>query len=315
MGLRMSRWESLRLLLRRRDADEMLKMELDNLKFRFGRFDESKVASDVKKKLNDVFEKPDKTWGDAYQIENQLAMLLTGDCLRREITVRLREARTRNATDADVLQTDYDALLKSNEKEGRTSFDDVLRYFLLEVLENINWQKELKYLRRKIGLQATRNTLSLAMVALVLVLWPHFVYLPAYIWAHLSLYTALTCGLLGALFSRLINLQTSRSKLTLEELRNAQTFRYIILRACIGTCGALIVYFFLQSELVTSNVFPKFGNTTNGAVSVSDGKNLALLIICSFIAGFSESLVPSVLSSTERQFGGAMGGRAATPES
>src|SRR5713226_5912935 len=111
----------------------MLKMELDNLKFRFGRIDESKVASDVKKKLNDLFEKTDRTWGDAYQIENQIAMLLTGDCLRREIKVRLREARTRDATDAAVLQTDYDALLKSNEKE------EVLRYFLLEVLENISW--------------------------------------------------------------------------------------------------------------------------------------------------------------------------------
>jgi hypothetical protein len=103
--------------------------------------------------------------------------------------------------------------------------------------------------------------------------------------------------------------------LTLEELRNAQAVLYIFLRACIGVCGALIVYFFLQSGLVAGDLFPKFGETTNGVASVSDGKSLALLIIWSFIAGFSESLVPSVLSSTERQFGGAMGGRAATPES
>jgi hypothetical protein len=67
MGPCMSRWESLRSLLRRRNADEMLKMELDNLKFRFGRIDESKVASDVKKKLNDLFEKPKPTWDDAYR--------------------------------------------------------------------------------------------------------------------------------------------------------------------------------------------------------------------------------------------------------
>jgi len=286
----------------------MLKMELDNLKFRFGRIDESKVASDVKKKLNDLFEKTDRTWGDAYQIENQIAMLLTGDCLRREIKVRPREARTRDATDAAVLQTDYDALVKSNEKEGRTSFDDVLHYFLLQVLENINWQKKLKFLKRKIRLQATRNALILAFVALVLVLLPYFLCLS---WLASSLYTPLTFGLLGALFSRLITLHTPRSKLTLEELHNAQKILYIVLRACIGACGALIVYFFLQSEFVKSNVFPKF---TNGVVSLSDHKSLALLIIWSFIAGFSESLVPSVLSSTERQFGGAMGGRAATPE-
>ena len=304
----MSRWASARSLLRRRDADEMLKMELNNLKFRFGRFDESKVASDVKKKLNGVFEKPDTTWGDAYQIENQIAMLLTGACLRQEITARLREARTRNATDAAVLQTDYDALLKSNEKEGHTGFDDVLRYFLLQVLENINWQKKLKFLERKIRLQATRKTLTLAFVALVLVLLPYF---PRLSWLASSLYTALTFGFLGALFSRLIPLQRPRGKLTLEELNNAQNVLYIFLRACIGACGALIVYFFFQSELVKSDMFPKF---MNGVVS-SDGKDPALLIIWSFIAGFSESLVSSVLSSTERQFGGAMGRHTTTAES
>ena len=306
MGLRMSRWESLRSLLRRRDArrdaEQMLKMELDNLKFRFGRFDESKVASDVKKKLNDLFEEPNLKWDDAYQIENQIAMLLTGACLRQEITARLREARTRNATDAAVLQTDFDDLLKSNEK------DDVLRYFLLQVLENINWQKKLKFLEREIRLEATRNTLALAFMALVLVLLPYFPWLS---WLASPLYTALTFGLLGALFSRLITLQRPRSKLTLEELRDAKKFGYIFLRACIGACGALIIYFFFQSEMVKSDVFPKF---MNGVMS-SDGKNSALLIIWSFIAGFSEWLVRSVLSSTERQFGGAMAGRATTPES
>jgi hypothetical protein len=290
----------------------MLNMELDNLKFRFDRFDESKVASDVKKKLKELFEKSDKTWDDAYQIENQIAMLLTGDCLRREITARLREAAARKAVDAAVLQTDYDALRKSNEEEGRASSDDVLRYFLLEVLENVHWANKLKHLARKYRLEATRNTLLLAAVALFFVLLPYTPWLPG---LRSSLYTVLTFGLLGALFSRLITLQTPRSVLTPDELRNALTFRYIFLRASIGMCGALIVYFFLQSGLVTGNVFPEFREVTDGVVSVSDRKSRALLIIWSFIAGFSESLVPSVLSSTERQFGGAMGGRAATPES
>jgi len=290
----------------------MLQMELSNLKFRFGRIDESKLASDVKKKLNDLFEKkPAPTWDDAYQIENQIAMLLTGDCLHQQIKYRLREALARNATDAAVLQTDYDDLVKSNEKEGRTSFDDDLHYFLLEVLENINWQKKLKYLARWNRLQATRKTLWIVAGALVLVLWPYFFWLPACIWAHFGLYTALTFGLLGALFSRLYNLERSGSKLTLEELRHAQTFRYILQRACIGACGALIVYFFLQSELVTSVVSPVFEKLGEDVKSVRDGQvshisNLARLIIWSFIAGFSESLVPSVLSKTEGQFGGAV---------
>src|SRR6266545_3249715 len=106
MGLRMNRWESLRSCLRHRDPghrdpeEEMLQMELSNLKFRFGMIDQSKVASDVKEKLNGLFDKRDPKWDDAYQIENQIAMLLTGDCLHQQIKYRLREALTRNATDA-----------------------------------------------------------------------------------------------------------------------------------------------------------------------------------------------------------------------
>jgi hypothetical protein len=315
MGLRMSRWESLRSCLRHRDSghrdpDEMLQMELSNLKFRFDRIDESKLASDVKKKLNGLFEKPDKTWDDAYHIEKQIAMLLSGDRLHQEITFRLREAVRRNAQDAADLQTDYATLRKG--KKG----DEDLRNFLQEVLEDNHWDSKLKYLKRKVRLKATRNTLSLAAVSLLFVLLPYILlYIPWLSWLRSSLYTALTFGLLGALFSRLITLQRSRSQLNLEELHNAQRFWYIILRACIGTCGALIAYFFLQSGLVTGNMVPEFREITNGVVCVSDRKSLALLIIWSFIAGFSESLVPSVLSSTERQFGGAMGGRAATPES
>ncbi len=328
MGLRMSIWESVRSFLGlggpdKSGPDEMLQMEWNNLKFRFSRIDAIKPASDVETKpyaeLERSLEKPASTWDDAYRIEKQIAALLSGDRLRQEIKARLREAVARNARDAAVLQTDYDALLKSIEKEGRTSFDDVLRNFLLEVLENIHWQSKLKHLAREFRLEATRNTLWIVAGALVFVLLPYFPWpsclRPASSRAYFGLYTALTFGLLGALFSRLITLQTPRSVLTLEELRNALTFRYIFQRACIGACGALIVYFFLQSELVTGTVFPKFEEITKGVVSVSDGKSLAFLIIWSFIAGFSESLVPSVLSNTERQFGGAVSGRPAAPGS
>ncbi len=301
---------------RRPSDDEMLLMELRNLEFRFGRIDKSKLSSDVKKKLNDLFQRA-PTWDDAYEIESQIAMLLTGDWLHQEITARLREALERKAPDADALQSEYDAFLKSEKKEP-TVADEVLRSLLLQVLENINWQKKLKHLARKIRLTATRRTLCFVVWALLLVLWPYFVWAPAFIWVHFGLYTALTFGLLGALFSRLINLQSSNLKL--EELHNAQGPGYIALRACIGVCGAVIVYFFLQSELVQSVLFPVFKKLGEDVKSVGDGNlfqisNLARLIIWSFIAGFSELLVPSILSTTEGQLGVAVSARPATPGS
>jgi hypothetical protein len=121
-------------------------------------------------------------------------MLLTGDCLRREIKVRLRDALKRNATDAAVLQTDYDGLLKSNKKEGRTSSDDFLRYFLLEVLENVHWASKLKHLARKYRREATGNRCYSPRWRCFLVLLPH---IPLLSWLRSSLYTVLTFGLLG----------------------------------------------------------------------------------------------------------------------
>jgi hypothetical protein len=299
-GLGMTIRESILSFFGRRGPDEMLKMEVNNLKFRFDRIDATAAASDAEKKryvdlersLAAVLAKPPETWAwdDAYHIEKQIAMLLSGDRLHQEISFRLREAVRRNAEDAPDLQTDYATLRK--EKKG----DEDLRNFLQEVLEANHWDSKLKYLKRKVRLKATRNTLLIFVSALVVVIGPHFFLGQAYIsTTRFALYNALTFGLLGALFSRLYTIQSSRSQLNLEELHNAQRFLYIIQRACIGACGALIIYFVLQSELVTGRVFPDFKKLG------SNGDHLARLIVLSFAAGFSESLVPSVLSKTERQ--------------
>ena len=134
------------------------------------------------------------------------------------------------------------------------------------------------------------------------------------------LYTSVAFGFLGALFSRLITLQRQWSAMALDELYNARAYHYIILRASIGVLGALVVFFFLQSGLVQGKVFPNFSELSMTSVHFSSAvgeqlrwptrlllpsADLALLIMWSFLAGFSESLVPTVLSGTERQFGAA----------
>jgi hypothetical protein len=108
----------------------------------------------------------------------------------------------------------------------------------------------------------------------------------------------------------------------LDELYNAATFRYILLRGTIGVLGALVIYFFLQSGLVEGSVFPKFDQLGMKLVSFGGSHadnwptqlllpsgSMALLIMWSFIAGFSESLVPTILENVERQLGGAISSR------
>ena len=80
--------------------------------------------------------------------------------------------------------------------------------------------------------------------------------------------------------------------------------------------GAIVVYFFLQSNIVSGELFPKFADlgldqaNPPGKAGASEesgvplrlilpNADLALLVVWSFLAGFSERLVPGILQSTE----------------
>jgi membrane associated rhomboid family serine protease len=123
---------------------------------------------------------------------------------------------------------------------------------------------------------------------------------------------ALASGLLGAFFSRMIGVQRSWSQMTLDEVFLHRELSYTLLRAGVGMCGALIVYFFLRSGLVSGALFPTFQMVALEYVEIKDqgmvpmtfvmpSPALALLTVWCFLAGFSEALVPNILANTERQ--------------
>jgi hypothetical protein len=135
------------------------------------------------------------------------------------------------------------------------------------------------------------------------------------LWSLFALYTALTAGLLGAFSSRLYGIQHQWADMSLDEVFLQREWTYTFLRAGVGVCGALIVYIFLRSGIAEGALFPKFDEIRIELVTVAGNdkvaaavmafampsKALALLTFWCFLAGFSETLVSSILRSTEQE--------------
>jgi hypothetical protein len=91
--------------------------------------------------------------------------------------------------------------------------------------------------------------------------------------------------------------------------------------------GAVVVYYFLLSGGIGGGLFPDFqklglhqlmfkdpsgGDEAVALRLILPNAQLALLVVWSFLAGFSERLVPSILQTTEASLGESVGQRKST---
>jgi hypothetical protein len=208
---------------------------------------------------------------------------------------------------------------------------------LLDILEEIHWTFQRKFHSRPIQKSATRRLVWTGLAACGLFVLPYVhIYvrqwlggptytLPLANWAWLPLWTAVTAGFFGAMFSRLLFLQANWDVLSLGALKDARDYSSILLRGAVGMTGAVVVYYFLLSGVIGGGLFPdfqqiglhqlSFAEKEEGAVPlrlILPNAQLALLVVWSFLAGFSERLVPSILQTTEASLGegGAPGKKA-----
>ena len=144
---------------------------------------------------------------------------------------------------------------------------------------------------------------------------------------NFGIYTAMSFGLLGGYFSLLLSARQQGESKSIEEAQNRYSSRLLAVRAAVGMFGAVIVYYILSSEVLGKGggLVPDFGMlqyketalTTifSGPDSIPDAagtvrkftvllpsKDWSLLVVWSFLAGFSEMLVQNTLTRIEDSF-------------
>jgi hypothetical protein len=302
---------------------DMLRLYRTNLEVRLRCIDEASLQTEGQKRtyaavsemLTSAAEQSspetDVAWDEAYRAERMIETLLSGMQLRQEIAARLDELAFDNTVEAERFRVQFEAITRTSSDSKAPADDTVLRSLLLRIMERLHWHHKKRYLSRPIRKKATKNILWCLLVAFLLAILPYIVYwldsrVSPY-WTLFALYTASVSGLLGAFFSRLITIQRDWKDMPIEEVFLNREISYSLLRAGVGVSGALVMFFFFKSGLIEGALFPNldkmsmdFIYTSNMAFAVPS-KDLALVTVWCFLAGFSESLVPKLLTNTERQ--------------
>lgn len=267
------------------------------------------------------------TWRDAFEAEQLICFLQTGSLVDEDIRNRLAEA------DSKRLPGTADRVIRHAEMAGRSPpADDAEKQALLFALVcDLQRLAQKNYQIRQLRLGAVHFVMIVAFIAILVTAVPLLIYVvharggfdheqwPATFVAsfpNYGLFSAVSFGILGALFSRFIVLQSSEVGVPIDEATAYYSRRYILLRVFIGTVAAIIVYFFVGSGLIEGSVVPDIRQLTSSSSPPAStpepfltwlgteskvfvpGKNFALLVIWSFLAGFSEQLVPNLLNNT-----------------
>src|ERR1041385_3399786 len=213
-------------------------------------------------------------WNEAYRLGMLFALVEPKENLWAELKRRLATAASENVGSAARLAAAADALapvVLDPKSPGvlPPEWETAVRSLLLEVLEDTHSTIQRKFYSRPIRKKATTRIVTFGLAAFVLFMLP---YVGLYYnvwhekknlvdsWAWLPVYSVATTGLFGALFSRLLYLQSNWDALSIGGLKDAREFTSIILRGCVGMIGAVIVFFFLKSGVIEGKLFPAFSD-------------------------------------------------------
>ena len=242
----------------------------------------------------------DKTWMSADQIEQLMVPLLHGDIL--DATIK------NNIFEAEALGTNVEKYYKSRLVSSET--DNAKQVLLKQLFQHLqSYAIKLRLKQRYIN-NAWHLASYVFIATFILFFLPYF-FPPLLDYLYhigegkgraIDIFTAVTSGAMGAAFSMLTGLRRGINKSSLNGLHLLQQKSYVISKIITGFGAGLIFFYFLQSGLLSGVAFPEFSNDTDATGKlILDVKSIALIVIWCFLSGFSEKLVPTILSKTEGQ--------------
>ncbi len=268
------------------------------------------IVSEIEK----TFSERKESQKSVYYIEGMLTALYPEEQLNIKLERKIVEAK-------NLLEEEVYSFYEKKQKEENIS----KRTLLSDLITDLQWFSQNSETRRVYVRTARVRMTLIFILSFVVFFLPNILGYSAAFWCHLGgprayfLSTAITASALGATFSMLIGLKDRLKDSTLEGLIILHRWSYITSRAIIGVGAGLVLFYLIQSELIQSTVMPAAitGNALLPSVTSVDltqeevlnkcmettweYKDVALLIIFSFIAGFSEKFVPDMLSQTEQR--------------
>lgn len=287
------------------------------------------IAAEVAKLL--AMPDAHRQWSDAYQAELLLAAIRPRMGLFNEIRWALDIYRRSLAGPTTPYDAEAEALFAEDVSDNAVA--DRARLLLMRVLNDNQWRSTRRNIKRAIRKDYAKRLFSylLGIVAfyVAVLFFTHLTSTGAgnFGFSYSGIFVAVSTGLVGGIFSMMTGQRTIHTSLSIEALLVATSSKMILLRLGIGLIAALIVYFFFESGLIGGELFPDlkqigFARTCrppgtldfNGSMvplsaecsatrtlgALVPNAELCKLVVWSFLAGFSEKLVPGMLARVEK---------------